>query len=99
MSLSVEKVERSFGGVHALDGVSFAVRDGEVHGLIGPKGAGKPTLPNVVSGPMRPPLWRSAGAPPRGGGGPRGGKRRSAAPPPPKPPGGECGGTFQNIRL
>ncbi|HZX65985.1 MAG TPA: ATP-binding cassette domain-containing protein, partial [Myxococcales bacterium] len=54
MSLSVEKVERSFGGVHALDGVSFAVGDGEVHGLIGPNGAGKTTLLNVVSGLMRP---------------------------------------------
>ncbi|MFL5457660.1 MAG: ABC transporter ATP-binding protein [Myxococcales bacterium] len=54
MSLSVEKIERSFGGVHALDGVSFAVREGEVHGLIGPNGAGKTTLLNVVSGLMRP---------------------------------------------
>src|SRR3954465_10979544 len=54
MLLSVEKVERSFGGVHALDGVSFAVREGEVHGLIGPNGAGKTTLLNVVSGLMRP---------------------------------------------
>ena len=59
MSLSVEKVERSFGGVHALDGVSFAVRDGEVHGLIGPNGAGKTTLLNVVSGLMRPSAGRS----------------------------------------
>jgi ABC-type branched-subunit amino acid transport system ATPase component len=54
MPLSVDKVERSFGGVHALDGVSFAVADGEVHGLIGPNGAGKTTLLNVVSGLMRP---------------------------------------------
>ena len=54
MPLSVEKVERSFGGVHALDGVSFAVENGEVHGLIGPNGAGKTTLLNVVSGLMRP---------------------------------------------
>ncbi|MFL5361389.1 MAG: ABC transporter ATP-binding protein [Myxococcales bacterium] len=53
MSLSVEKIERSFGGVHALDGVSFVVRKGEVHGLIGPNGAGKTTLLNVVSGLMR----------------------------------------------
>jgi ABC-type branched-subunit amino acid transport system ATPase component len=52
--LSVEKVERAFGGVHALDGVSFTVGEGEVHGLIGPNGAGKTTLLNVVSGLLRP---------------------------------------------
>jgi branched-chain amino acid transport system permease protein len=54
MSLSVDKVERSFGGVQALDGVSFTVGAGEVHGLIGPNGAGKTTLLNVVSGLMPP---------------------------------------------
>jgi ABC-type branched-subunit amino acid transport system ATPase component len=52
--LSVEKVERAFGGVQALDGVSFTVGEGEVHGLIGPNGAGKTTLLNVVSGLLRP---------------------------------------------
>ena len=54
MPLSVENVERAFGGVHALDGVSFTVKDGEVHGLIGPNGAGKTTLLNVVSGLLPP---------------------------------------------
>ncbi|TMB37816.1 MAG: ABC transporter ATP-binding protein [Deltaproteobacteria bacterium] len=44
MPLSVEKVERAFGGVRALDGVTFTVGEGEVHGLIGPNGAGKTTL-------------------------------------------------------
>jgi ABC-type branched-subunit amino acid transport system ATPase component len=52
--LSVENIARSFGGVHALDGVTFAVGDGEVHGLIGPNGAGKTTLLNVISGLMPP---------------------------------------------
>jgi len=52
--LSVEKVERAFGGVRALDGVTFTVGEGEVHGLIGPNGAGKTTLLNVVSGLLRP---------------------------------------------
>ena len=37
MPLSVDSVARSFGGVHALDGVSFTVGEGEVHGLIGPQ--------------------------------------------------------------
>ncbi|HVI23453.1 MAG TPA: ATP-binding cassette domain-containing protein, partial [Myxococcales bacterium] len=58
MSLSVEKVERSFGGVHALDGVSFVVRKGEVHGLIGPNGAGKTTMFNCITGVL--PGYRGA---------------------------------------
>ncbi len=52
--LSVERLERAFGGVHAVDGVSFEVRPGEVHGLIGPNGAGKTTVINLVSGLLRP---------------------------------------------
>jgi len=52
--LSVEELERSFGGVRALDGAAVQVAAGEVHGLIGPNGAGKTTLLNVVSGLFRP---------------------------------------------
>ena len=54
MLLSVESVERAFGGVRAVDGASFGVGAGEVHGLIGPNGAGKTTLLNLVSGLLRP---------------------------------------------
>jgi ABC-type branched-subunit amino acid transport system ATPase component len=52
--LSVERLERAFGGVRAVDGASFDVRAGEIHGLIGPNGAGKTTAINVVSGLLRP---------------------------------------------
>jgi len=52
--LSVERLVRAFGGVRAVDGVTFAVGEGEVHGLIGPNGAGKTTLLNLVSGMLEP---------------------------------------------
>ncbi|HKY67555.1 MAG TPA: ATP-binding cassette domain-containing protein, partial [Acidimicrobiales bacterium] len=48
--LEVRDVSRRFGGVRALDGVSFDVRPGEILGFIGPNGAGKTTLFDVISG-------------------------------------------------
>ena len=50
--LSVENVARFFGGVRALDGVSFSLARGEMTALIGPNGAGKSTLFNVVAGTL-----------------------------------------------
>jgi len=52
--LQVENVYKSFGGVHALQGVSMSVEKGEILGLIGPNGAGKTTLFNVITGVYKP---------------------------------------------
>ncbi len=52
--LEVSGLTRHFGGLAALDGVSFTVARGEVVGLIGPNGSGKTTLLNVVSGRLAP---------------------------------------------
>jgi branched-chain amino acid transport system ATP-binding protein len=47
--LDVQSVSVRFGGIHALDRLSFTIDDGQICGLIGPNGAGKTTLFNVVS--------------------------------------------------
>lgn len=52
--LELEQVSLAFGGLRALDDVSFKVQPGEVIGLIGPNGAGKTTLVNVCTGVYRP---------------------------------------------
>jgi ABC-type branched-subunit amino acid transport system ATPase component len=50
--LRVDRLQRRFGGVRAVDGVSFALAAGEVAALIGPNGAGKTTLFNVIDGQL-----------------------------------------------
>ncbi|BES81113.1 ABC transporter ATP-binding protein [Pyrodictium abyssi] len=52
--LVVEGVSKRFGGLTALEGVSFTMREGERLGLIGPNGAGKTTLFNCITGVYRP---------------------------------------------
>lgn len=52
--LQVEEIFLSFGGVHALREVSFAVQPGELFSIIGPNGAGKTSMLNCISGRYQP---------------------------------------------
>ena len=52
--LEIDNVSRSFGGLRALNEVSFTVGEGEIVSVIGPNGAGKTTLFNVISGVIPP---------------------------------------------
>ncbi len=52
--LELKQVNKIFGGLHAVKGVSLSVERGEIFGLIGPNGAGKTTLFNGVTGVYRP---------------------------------------------
>ena len=52
--LRIEAVTKGFGGAPVVDGVSFAVAEGEIAGLIGPNGAGKTTMFNLIAGSLTP---------------------------------------------
>ena len=52
--LAVHNLSKAFGGVHAVDNVSFDVGEGEFLALIGPNGAGKSTCFNMINGQLRP---------------------------------------------
>jgi ABC-type branched-subunit amino acid transport system ATPase component/ABC-type branched-subunit amino acid transport system permease subunit len=52
--VTLDDIQMSFGGVQALNGISFAVNPGSIHALIGPNGAGKTVLLNILCGYYRP---------------------------------------------
>jgi branched-chain amino acid transport system ATP-binding protein len=52
--LEVTNIKKHFGGIAAVDGVSFEVREGEILGIIGPNGCGKSTLFNCILGQLTP---------------------------------------------
>jgi branched-chain amino acid transport system ATP-binding protein len=52
--LSVQDLSKHFGGIVAVDGVSFDVNEGEILGIIGPNGSGKSTLFNCILGQLQP---------------------------------------------
>jgi neutral amino acid transport system ATP-binding protein len=52
--LEIRDLTKSFGGIHAVDGCSFAVAEGSITALIGPNGAGKTTVFNLITGLHKP---------------------------------------------
>lgn len=51
--LDVKDLRVTFGGLHAVDGLSTTIREGSIKGIIGPNGAGKTTLFNAIAGIQR----------------------------------------------
>ena len=54
ITLEVKRVTKNFGGLQALNDVSFSLQGPERIGLIGPNGAGKTTLTNILDGAIKP---------------------------------------------
>lgn len=52
--LSLHNIYKSFGGIHALSGVSFDLKEAEIHALVGENGAGKSTLIKIITGAYLP---------------------------------------------
>jgi branched-chain amino acid transport system ATP-binding protein len=53
-ALSAAAISKQFGGLTAVDKMSFSLAEGEVLGLIGPNGSGKTTMMNLISGALKP---------------------------------------------
>jgi branched-chain amino acid transport system ATP-binding protein len=52
--LEAQGLDRSFGGIHAVDNVSLEIPEGSLHAIIGPNGSGKTTLFNLITGHTKP---------------------------------------------
>ncbi len=52
--LNIQNVTMKFGGVTAIDNLSFSLKQGQIYGLIGPNGAGKTTIFNIITGALYP---------------------------------------------
>ncbi len=48
--MRIENIDKYFGGLHAVDSVSFEVKKGIIKAVIGPNGAGKTTMFNMIAG-------------------------------------------------
>ena len=48
--LQIQNISKSFGGIEALKDVSYNIKDGEIHALVGENGAGKSTLVKIITG-------------------------------------------------
>ncbi|PPC87876.1 MAG: ABC transporter ATP-binding protein [Methylotenera sp.] len=53
-AVKIEKIHKSFGQLHALNGIDLTIKQGEFFGLLGPNGAGKSTLINILAGLLKP---------------------------------------------
>lgn len=53
MLIKIDNLNRFFGGLHAVNNVSFNVKKGQIKAIIGPNGAGKTTLFNLISGTLK----------------------------------------------
>lgn len=52
--IQVENLHKRFGNLHAVDGISFSVKKGELFGFLGPNGAGKTTSLSMIAGLLKP---------------------------------------------
>ena len=53
-SIQLQKIVKDYPGARVLDGISFCVGSGTIHGFLGPNGAGKSTTINIVTGLIAP---------------------------------------------